>query len=81
MQRGIGLISVVLTGKDGPLRPLTICLVRCVAARETGLSLRQRNQEPGEFTQCGPSGHSLVAVKLLAGLDIRKFHHARREVA
>ena len=48
---------------NGPLLPLTIGLARCVAARETGLSLRVLNLVVAELTQCGQNGLSLYVVE------------------
>lgn len=46
-------------GTFGPFQPLISGLDRCVAARETGLSPRVRNQMTGEFTQPGWRANSL----------------------
>lgn len=37
---------------NGPIRPLTPCLFRCGAVRQTGLSLQVRNRADGELVGC-----------------------------
>jgi len=49
MQRSISLLIPSLPDKLGPLRSSAVCSRRCVAARQTGHSLRMQNSKVAEI--------------------------------